>query len=297
MGLVLFWRTISSLSIYQFRQRTDVRSVDVQTLHKNKLPGHSGFTRILPQKETMLFYKTWIQIGNRISRIRVAAQTQWATFASIQTQREISRPKAPELTFWSSSSCSLSSLSRSSMLLCLKYLMKLRDAWRPFWMEKQAASSLNIQQAMFTYDPISVSLPFNGGGGAPHYTDTHTQHLHKDDVPPLGVGRDGTGNGRKAVRIDNGFFCFHEFGQTTLQLQVNIWRTEIRQFKLTNTPALTFTHILPTESQKSWIHPSEAQCWLCRLHLADANVLILIESADFMLGLLHGAGVTAYRPG
>ncbi len=51
----------------------------------------------------------------------------------------------PVLTFWSSSSCSLSSLSRSSMSLCLKYLMKLRDAWRPFWMAKQAASSLKTQ--------------------------------------------------------------------------------------------------------------------------------------------------------
>lgn len=46
------------------------------------------------------------------------------------------------LTFWSSISCSFRRRSRSSISLCLKYLMKLREAWRPFWMEKHAASSL-----------------------------------------------------------------------------------------------------------------------------------------------------------
>lgn len=45
-------------------------------------------------------------------------------------------------TFWSSSSCSFSSRSRSSISLCLKYLMKLREACRPFWIAKHAASSL-----------------------------------------------------------------------------------------------------------------------------------------------------------
>lgn len=52
------------------------------------------------------------------------------------------------------------------------------------------------------------------------------QHLHKDDVPSFGVGRDGTGNCCKAIWVDDGLFSFHEFGQTTLQLQVNICGTE-----------------------------------------------------------------------
>lgn len=73
---------------------------------------------------------------------------QRASFTSITAQGTPWHPHIINnavLAFWSSSSCSLSSLSRSSMSLCLKYLMKLRDAWRPFWMEKQAASSLNTQ--------------------------------------------------------------------------------------------------------------------------------------------------------
>lgn len=41
-------------SIYQFRQRTDICSVDVEPLHYNELPGHSSFARILQEKHSYL---------------------------------------------------------------------------------------------------------------------------------------------------------------------------------------------------------------------------------------------------
>lgn len=155
------------------------------------------------------------------------------------------------LTFWSSSSCSLSSLSRSSMSLCLKYLIKLRDAWRPFWMEKQAASSLNTQpwtqhkskraahdrQMFLCAQPLSLMTVIVQCGSVITELwcnialDTWV-YSHKNYVSPLGVGRDCTSNGCKAIRVDDGLFCFHEFGQTTLQLQVNIWVKQISYTKL-----------------------------------------------------------------
>lgn len=47
-----------------------------------------------------------------------------------------------------------------------------------------------------------------------HHLNQH--YLHKDDVAPLGVGRYCTGDGRKAIRVDDRFFRFHELGQTIL---------------------------------------------------------------------------------
>uniref|UniRef100_A0A3B4V374 Serine palmitoyltransferase long chain base subunit 1 n=1 Tax=Seriola dumerili TaxID=41447 RepID=A0A3B4V374_SERDU len=98
-------------SVYQFGERTDVCSVHVEPLHHNELPRHSRFTRILQKKEK---------------------QTVRHTALIKQSEDTVTATLSPALTFWSSSSCSLSSLSRSSMSLCLKYLIKLRDAWRPF---------------------------------------------------------------------------------------------------------------------------------------------------------------------
>lgn len=134
-------------------------------------------------------------------------------------------------TLWSSSSCSFSSLSRSSMSLCLKYLIRLRDACRPFWMEKQAASSLHTR-----WRTKHQQMKARDGELFRHSWQlcclltlaNLSWSLHKDDVSPLGVGRDCTSNSCKAIWIEDGLLCPHESGQTAFQLQVNVLKKETR---------------------------------------------------------------------
>lgn len=76
-------------------------------------------------------------------------------------------------------------------------------------MEKQAASSLHAD--------VGASASRWGSGRALLLVNSH-----KDDVPPLGVGWDGTGNGGKAVRVNDGFLCPHELCETAFQLQMDI---------------------------------------------------------------------------
>ena len=45
----------------------------------------------------------------------------------------------------------------------------------------------------------------------------------EDNVSPLGVSRDGRGDGGKAIGIDDGFLAPSKLGKTLLQLQMNIW--------------------------------------------------------------------------
>lgn len=144
---------------YQLRERTDVSSVDVQSLHHNKLPCYSSFTGILQQKQKYVGIKRLSQnkpyrteLNNYLNENTVIKKISCSSDNHSKARRlkynltvEVTNLCRPVLTFWSSSSCSLSSLSRSSMSLCLKYLMKLREAWRPFCIEKQAASSLNTK--------------------------------------------------------------------------------------------------------------------------------------------------------
>lgn len=57
-------------------------------------------------------------------------------------------------------------------------------------------------------------------------------YSHKNDVPPLGIGRNRTRNGGKPIGVDDCLFCFHEVGQTSLQLQVNICMRRSRKNRL-----------------------------------------------------------------
>lgn len=93
-------------------------------------------------------------------------------------------------------------------------------------MEKQAASSLKTK-------PDNINRQTGTGLLPDHLIICGFQsflrrnnYSHKNDVPPLGVGRNGTGNGCKAIRVDDGLLSLHEFGQTSLQLQVNICQVE-----------------------------------------------------------------------
>lgn len=57
-------------------------------------------------------------------------------------------------------------------------------------------------------------------------------YSHKNDVAPLRIGRNCTRNGCKAIWVDDCLFCFHEVGQTSLQLQMNVCRRKPRKNKL-----------------------------------------------------------------
>ena len=46
--------------------------------------------------------------------------------------------------------------------------------------------------------------------------------LHEYDVPLLGVGRDGAGDGGEPVRVQNGLLRPQELGQLLLQVDVDV---------------------------------------------------------------------------
>src|SRR6218665_2039011 len=51
--------------------------------------------------------------------------------------------------------------------------------------------------------------------------------VRKDDISPLGISWNSACNRRKAIRIENCFFCFHELLQFLLQPQMNICKLTV----------------------------------------------------------------------
>ena len=52
---------------------------------------------------------------------------------------------------------------------------------------------------------------------------SHDPHAPEDDVSSLGVGWDGTGDGGKTIRVENGLLLPSEPSQVLLQLNMDIY--------------------------------------------------------------------------
>lgn len=74
-------------------------------------------------------------------------------------------------------------------------------------------SLLNSEVDAFVTVRIDKNVVING---------IQVSDLHEDDVSHFGIGRNCTGNGGKAIRIEDSFFDSHELCEFRLQFEMNV---------------------------------------------------------------------------